>query len=233
MKLIKMALVLALSLLFATTYANLNVSPMVINFVSKKLMRQDVRIVNLDKKTAYLNIVPMLVQRPGNKNEHRVKINNPRQLGLLVTPKKLAIPSHQTRTIRLTLLKPAIKKDIIYRISVQPVTPKLLVKKTPQGKVAAVIRVLMTYGILAIARPMNPQPNIVLARKGNKLTMTNQGNSMALLQNGKQCLAKNNCKTIPSQRLYAGNMVTLKVPYQTPVNFEAFWLGKVKAIHSN
>lgn len=213
--------------------ANILVSPTIINFLPNQLPRQDVVVMNQGDTNAYIEVTPYRVDRPGTANEKKIQIHNPKELGLLVSPNKLIIPPKQHRVLRIIQLSQSLKEDEIYRITVAPIPNKLLPVETKDINDRKMgVRVVLAYGILAIVRPEQMRPQLLVKRQGKNLLIENKGNTNIVIVGGEQCL-NDNCFQLPSRRIYAGNRWEVGLPFNQPITVTSDYLGKREKITSN
>ena len=206
--------------------ANISVSPLIVNFTKADQHIQNIRVFNIGDDKAYVRIATSLVKAPGAKNSTNVDIKNPRELGILVSPKKMVIPVGQSRLVRILLTKPVDNDERIYQIKIFPTVGDIHANSNG-------VKVLIGYGVRVVVRPNDPQPNILITRNGKQITAINKGNTNAILYDGKQCNAAGNaCKDLPSHRLFAGNIWEFTAPYSSPVKFSQNFLGKKSEIAS-
>lgn len=225
-------IVLVLLLLkFSVSTAMISVSPVIIDLQSGKssVNSQLLKIKNVAMHKIYVQLTPRVIENPGKKNERRKLIADPRKAGLFVTPSKLIIPPKSERTVKVAVIGAPKQTDKIYRIDV---APKVANEYFSKEKLSAGLQLLISYDVLVIRRPLKPQAIISIQRSDRTVTVTNTGNSNALLFNGKQCV-KGRCQSLPVHRMYAGNKWVFKVPAATPVTFEQQFMEQKTELKSN
>jgi P pilus assembly chaperone PapD len=216
-------------------YAGIIVSPLIIDFSKGRSERQDVHVTNLSDTINYVEIKPFIVENPGLKNEKKVEIKNPRKLGLIVSPFRLAIPPHETKLVRLALTRSFAEEEQVYAVRFSPKIGELIPSKTnvKPDHIIGGIKVLVAYEGRVIVRPRIPYPNASITRKGKVVTITNTGNTYIKLANGQQCKAKK-CSAVKMRGLFPQQRQEIKVPYETPVTVKIVLFDKViKTIRSN
>jgi Mat/Ecp fimbriae periplasmic chaperone len=233
-KVAKVRLIVAGLFILLTTQAlaQIAVTPIILNFKAGQLPRKDVLVVNTGKRTVYVRVTPKLIEHPGTKQEKAVEMVNPEKLGLLATPNRLVIPKGQSRNVRLMLTQQPGKTDRIYRVTIAPVASSLIPTKVGTRKDNIGIHILIAYDVLTMVRAQNPHPDIKITRRGNRLTVTNKGNSNILIAGGKQCFKKA-CEHVSPHRVYAGNTWTTTLKYKTPVTLNTDYLGKIEKIKTS
>lgn len=236
-KIIKAALLGAMLATINTSYALINVTPVIVDIQSDSaggdLDTQDVNVFNNDKEVAYVQVTPKIVQNPGTPSEKQVVMANPEDLGLLVSPRKLVIPPDQFKIVRFVFTQKPAAVDRIFRVDIQPVTAGLLIPGSKQKQDVG-IKLLVGYAVLVIQRPVNAKPIISITRDGRTVTLKNTGNTNALLESGQQCDSKGkNCQKLPVDRLYAGNTWSFTAPASSPVTFIASYGDSTINLKSN
>ena len=198
-----------LLLLSSPARADFAMSEMIIDFGPTAPRQHDVEIISRGDDVQYIATETIVLDNPGLPNEKRLTVTDPQKSGLMVTPNKLVLPPGARKIMRLLLLKPQGEQDQIYRLVVKPVIQGI---DAPKQQFA--IKVLVGYEAIIIVRPKNPKIDLVAKRKGNSLTITNNGNTNANIEYGKQCDAlESNCKNVNVTRIYAGQSWTTTLPY--------------------
>lgn len=171
--------------------------------------RADIEVRNVGAETEYVVVDAAEMIAPGTADERRSTTSDPEELGLLVTPSRLVLEPGARRIVRLVRLAPAPDRDRIWRLGIRPVVGEMASETTA-------VKVLIGYGVLAIARPNDARSEIVASRAGRTLELRNAGNTNALLFDGEQCDAAGaGCRELPARRLYPGNSWTVPLPYDT------------------
>ncbi len=206
--------ILALSPLTAS--AEMQIDNSIIVFKSDDTVRRDITVTNNGDTPLYLKVTPYVIDKPGTTAEQRKKITDPRESGLLVSPRKLVVPPGRKKRIRFVNLHPKREQETVFRATIEPVAGELTAKGTG-------IKVMVGYEVLVLAEPVNPHSELVAERHGNRLVISNRGNANALLFRGKQCQSSNaqqeNCASLPDKRLYPGNQWDIALPGAGPVEF--------------
>lgn len=187
--------------LISTNYshANIAVDKSIIDVVAGQTRRADIYISNPGDSPQNVTLEISRILNPGTPEEQRVKIDNPRELGVIVTPTEFSLEAGERRKARLSFIRIPDKSDFIYRLLVKP-------DATPAGGAKkAMIKVVFNYDILVSYRPPVPDTSFTVVRSESAIEFTNTGNSNFLLYAGEKCESKGlNCKTIPAHRMYAG-----------------------------
>ena len=204
------------SALFASAIA---VNPLAVD-LNVQNRYQDIQVHNVGNSTAYVKIEVERIDHPGQPDQTFTELNdNPYQIGLIVTPSKVVIPVGQTRIMRALYVGSPPTSDVIYRITIAPVSGDLIAMYSGQTKLSAGMQLIIAYGVTIYARPLILEPHITAVRKGTALSLTNTGNTSVLIASCKQCNAKNICLPVPSvaKRLYPGNHFEATLPEDAPL----------------
>lgn len=190
--------------------ARLAINKNIIEIPANGPPRSDLEVSNSGDEILYVTVTPARIDNPGMPDEERVTASDPAELGMLATPRRLILKPGDRKIIRTTLLRRADGKDEIFRIHVKPQGAGF--DKSEQGMQ---VKVMIAYDVLVIARPAAGAPDIGVVRKGKTLTLSNAGNTNALIYDGLQCDdAGDNCKILPTKRLYSG------ASYDMPLHYE-------------
>ena len=153
---------LAAVLLTAPTHATMQLERNVVYFQPGDPDRQDVVVRNPDAETLYLDIEVFEVFRPGELDEERVRIRDPRNMDLLVTPNKLAIPAGGQQRLRFVHLGERIDQEKVFRVNVTPKIGELQARGSG-------IKVLVAFQVLVIVAattedgtPVDPVPELYI-----------------------------------------------------------------------
>ncbi len=192
------------------THANIAVDKSIIDIVAGQTRRADIYISNPSDSTQHVNLEISRILNPGTEQERRVTIDNPRELGVIVTPSQFSLEAGEWRKARISFIRLPKESDLIYRLLVSPDT------SVSAGSKKAMIQVVFNYDVLISHRPPTPKTTFTVERSDNSITFTNTGNSNFLLYAGEQCEAREtNCRAIPAHRMYAGNSHTFKLHKNT------------------
>lgn len=211
--------VLFLFLLSGSVKAEFIVTSAIVEFSKDTPPQQDIEIISRSRDNDYIVAELIEVINPGASNEIRRPVTDAAQSHLLVTPDRTILGGGSRKTIRFVLLKPLDDQEHIYRVAIKPVV------KGVENNSQIGLKILLGYEILVILRPQEMKPSYQVVRQGNSLTLTNNGNTNIVLQNGQQCTAANQCSMSPTIRSYAGQSVTETLPYNTAVSYSV-WNGQ-------
>jgi P pilus assembly chaperone PapD len=193
--------------------ADLAVTPVVVDLDAASDYRMDVVAANQSAdETIYVQATIYEIHRPGFADERRVESRSPDDSGLLVAPRQMVLAPGQSKIVRIVAVKPPQDVDRVYRVEIKPVVGDIRANQS-------MIKVVVGYDALVLARPPRPTVKVVGRREGDTLVLANQGNSAGLLFDGRACPAQDACAPLPSRRLYAGNELRLTVPAGSRVSY--------------
>lgn len=194
------------------SWANMALDKVIVDFDNKSPRRSDIEVTNSEKQAMYISVEASEILDAGLASEKRVKIKDPTELGLLVSPTRLVLEPGQTKTIRLSLLKHPSDSDRIYRVKIHPAVGRTVAIKSG-------LRIIVGYDVLVIARPQNGKVNVLAKRNGRELILENIGNTNVMLMNGRQCKEDGQCIELPPRRLYKGASWTQMLPLDQPAKY--------------
>jgi Mat/Ecp fimbriae periplasmic chaperone len=193
--------------------AGMILDKVIVDFSPNEPSRDDIEITNAGDEILYVSVEPSEIVDPGEAGERRVTDPDPRALGLLVSPNRLALGPGERKILRFSLLDRPVRRDRIYRVAIQPAVGELTATRSA-------LKVLVGYDVLVIARPPDAHPVITASRDNDALLVRNLGNTNALLFDGRQCdEAETDCVELPSMRIYAGNAWRFDLPRDGPVRY--------------
>lgn len=206
----------SITIFHQTSHARLTVDKNIID-ADAKSRRADVVIGNSGKQRVGVDIGVYHILAPGQEGERRYTLDNPRELGVLATPRQFELAPGEHRKVRISFLKPPAAEDTVYRIRVAP-------RELASSNAAApgkLINISLSYDLLLIRRPLTPTSELSAWRDGRTLSVANLGNSNLLLFDGQQCDSQGeNCKVLGAKRIYAGAEHRFELPYRnSPVRF--------------
>jgi hypothetical protein len=226
---------LSLILLTFNSLAAIKVEPIIIDHFAGQSSREDLTVKNIGKTKEFVLITPKVVEHPGTKNEKLkviTSVQNLKNYGLYVTPRRLLIPQGESRTVRVGFLNSAkLKKDRIFRVSVEPKQAFKVVKDKANNQMG--LNFILGYAVLVMDRPPNAEPIVEVKRNAKMVTFKNTGNSNALLTGLKQCIEKTCTPLSTAHRLYAGTTWEYALPKAEPVTYSQFFGMKKTTNTSN
>lgn len=221
----------------AFSTAQINVTPLSIDFTPEGEKFSDITVMNTSQDTAYVRVDLSRVDNPGMPNEQIVPLkNNPQIFGLVASPTRLAIPPQQLRRVRLLPLIRNNKQDVYYQIKITPVSGELESLLSPTKAIAAGVQIIVGYEVKVFVRPKPAKAIVSINRLSNQVTVTNSGNSNVLLYNGQQCDdAHKKCTPIsnPAHRVFPGSTWSFSLANAAPVEFTESFLKQTQTLKSN
>ncbi|WP_372780813.1 molecular chaperone [Litorivivens sp.] len=193
--------------------AEITLDQSVIDVIAGSTRRADFHVYNRGDSTQSVQIEVYKVLFPGQPEEQRVTLSNPREMGMIATPRQFDVEPQGRRKVRLSFLGIPEDTDAIYRVVVKPrqiATPK-------DDQKAPIVSIVFNYEVLAVYRPPSPVSALEFSHTNNGLTFTNTGNSNFLLYVGRECRSKQapDCKVLPTKRIYAGASHTYMIDDDT------------------
>lgn len=200
---------LILTLFFSTQiYADIVLSEVILDFKDKQTIRKDVTVENVGSEKKYIAVETAVITNPGLDPVVRKKVKNPLEANLVVTPNKLILAPKQKRNLRFIIKSKPATSDEIYRVRVVPKLGKVSLKgKGKKDNKKTGVKVVVGYDVLVMNRPTVPKTSYQIKRIGNKLTITNNGNTNFLIRSITQCddeERKKGCEKSSGFRMYAG-----------------------------
>ena len=193
--------------------ADMVISQVIVDFVSPAKRRADIEILNRGRERMYIVVQPSQIMNPGTGGQTRVRIVDPGKHGLLVSPLRMILEPGQRRIVRFAALTPPKGKDRIFRVTIKPVVGKLKAKRNA-------VKIVVGYDLLVIQRPAGATAKLSGTRSGKYLVVKNNGNTNALLLEGKQCpRGSKRCTQLPARRVYPGASVRIKLRGRGPVQY--------------
>lgn len=210
---------LALTCINSVFASSISVYPM-----SSDLTIQDrynnFQIQNTGGDTAYVQATIYHVENPGMPNQRFVPlVDNPYQVGLIVTPNKMVIPAGEMRVAQALYIGPPVSTDSVYEVKFSPVSGELVAVGSSK-EISAGVELIIAYGTSVIIRPPLSalKPHVTAVRNGTTLHLSNTGNTTVTIGNCMQCQQKI-CKKIPelSLQLFPGNTSNFKLSQALPL----------------
>lgn len=213
------AAVLTFGLAAAPAEAGLMLSKVILDLSPDSVPRDDIELVNDGSERLYVVAEPSEIVGPGMPTEARRSAADPAQSGLLVTPQKLILEPGEHKLVRVAAIAARPAHDRVYRVTIKPVAGPVTADQSA-------LKLYIGYDVLVLYRPEQPKAEISALRSGNRLTLTNNGNTNIELAQGHQCDATgSNCRDLPANRLYPGQAWTVDTPYRTPASWRSYGVG--------
>lgn len=174
---------------------------------------------NRGNETLYLQVTVEEVLNPGETNQEVIKISNPREAGVLVSPQRLVAQPGEEKRIRIVALDKT-EDDRFFKVTVTPVAGDL------ESEEAIGVKVMIAYAAWVFQRPEQARPQIFAQQVGDVLTLRNTGNTHAEIVGIKQCAATGECENLQKFRLMAGKEKRLELASSAPVSAKIAYAGK-------
>ncbi|WHI50501.1 fimbria/pilus periplasmic chaperone [Microbulbifer sp. MLAF003] len=201
MKKIFLALLLAIS---QPALAAMSLDKVILYLDDAPSARDDVVITNPDNETLYLQTEIFRVDNPGQENEQRVRVVNPDEFKLLVSPAKAVLAPGERRRFRLMALDRDLEEEKVYRVTFKPVVGKIKTEQTA-------LKILVAYQALVFVQPSSGQYKVELVGEGDSYKLVNDGNINIEVVEVRHCLDDGNCRKLNvSGRLYARTNLSLE-----------------------
>ncbi len=167
-----------------------------------------IRVSNSGAETAYVEAEIFEVFDARRPTQREARVDDPRQAGLLLAPRRLTLAPGDVRRIRLLNLghPPA---DRVFKVKVSPRVGQA------QSSSEVAVKVLVGYGVWVFSRPDGGRPQLRIRRDGRLLTLENDGSSFAELSVGRYCEAGGRCETIALPRVFVGGVERVELPSAT------------------
>lgn len=187
-----------LALAASPAAAELVVGQLIVEFRPGAPRASDIEISNNSDERTYALVEPREILNPGTAAEQSFTSPDPAKLGLITSPARFILEPRQRRTLRIAAIGAAADGERVYRVTVKPVTGEVASEESG-------LKLMVGYDLLVLVRPALVSNDVRASRSGSDLTITNGGNASVELAEGKQCdQAGENCRPLPSKRLYAG-----------------------------
>jgi len=165
--------------------------------------REDIVVSNPDQEALYLQTEIYRVDRPGLEGEQRIRVINPDEFKLLVSPSRAVIPAGEEKRFRIMPLDRDLEKEQVYRVTFKPVVGEIKSEKNA-------LKILIAYQVLIFVQPRNGEYRLALERKGAQLSLVNHGNINAEVVQMEYC-QQQECKAMTTRgRIYADARLILE-----------------------
>lgn len=195
--------------------AEMVLSQVIVDLLPGKPPREDIEVWNDGAERMYVLAEPFEIRAPGTPQEQRAPAGMPEESGLLVSPQRIVLEPGERRTIRVAAIGERPASDRVFRVTIRPVAGTVSAEQNA-------LKVFVGYDTLVLVRPERFTGDLEGERRGRTLTLTNAGNTAQELYAGRQCdEAGENCRDLPTRRLYPGAAWEQTLPFATPVSYKA------------
>lgn len=199
------------------SHAQMAINNSIIHFGTGHKDRSDIEVTNTSTDPLYLRVTAFEITNPGTAEQARVKITDPKEAGLLVSPNKMVISPKGSKLVRFVNLNKNRGKEKVFRVTFEPVSGDIKGDQTG-------LKLLIGYEVLVLAQPTEIASKLDTNRTGSELILSNSGNSNIYLRDVKQCAAENtdkkDCIKLRDKRLYPGNQWQVSLKEKWPVLLE-------------
>ncbi|WP_237067250.1 fimbrial biogenesis chaperone [Microbulbifer guangxiensis] len=170
--------------------------------------RDDIVVTNPDAENLYLQTEIYRVDNPGTPEEKRVRVVDPREFKLLVSPSKAVIGPGEQKRFRLMSLERNLDTEKVYRVTFKPVVGDIKTDRTA-------LKILVAYQALVFVQPQDGQFQLQLVREGDRWQLRNSGNVNVEIASAQHCEGEGRCSDISlTGRVYAGTSLPLEADLQ-------------------
>ncbi|SEA34322.1 fimbrial biogenesis chaperone [Microbulbifer marinus] len=187
-----------LLLLAQPTLAAMSLDKIIVYLDDAPNSREDIVVTNPDEETLYLQTEIYRVDNPGLPDEKRVRVVDPKEYKLLVSPSKAVLASGERKRFRLMSLERNLEREKVYRVTFKPVVGDIKTDRTA-------LKILVAYQALVFVQPQGGNYQLALSNDDGAWILKNTGNVNVEVSNLQHCRSENDCRPIEGAgRLYAG-----------------------------
>jgi len=202
------------------------------------------RVFNGGTSTAFVkvNILEIVYNEDGSYQELplETQANGTSRDGLMASPARLIVPANGMQGTRLLFMGNR-EKERYFRVRFVPVVPEaedefaISAEEREEYKkerVAAGVKVLAGYGTVFFVRPKDTRFETVIDDSANRYLMRNNGNSVVVIDEFKDCAAKkeNDCQPTTKHHVMAGRTFSFDKEAGREYRFTLIEGGKSRAV---
>lgn len=202
------------------------------------------RVFNGGTSTAFVkvNILEIVYNEDGSYQELPLETlaNGTSKDGLMASPARLIVPANGMQGTRLLFMGNR-EKERYFRVRFVPVVPEaedefaISAEEREEYKkerVAAGVKVLAGYGTVFFVRPKDTRFETVIDDSANRYLMRNNGNSVVVIDEFKDCAAKkeNDCQPTTKHHVMAGRTFSFDKEAGREYRFTLIEGGKSKTV---
>ncbi|AMX04216.1 fimbrial biogenesis chaperone [Microbulbifer thermotolerans] len=166
--------------------------------------RDDIVVANPDKETLYLQTEIYRVDNPGLPDEKRVRVVDPKDFKLLVSPSKAVLAPGEQKRFRIMSLERKLAQEKVYRVTFKPVVGEIKADRTA-------LKILVAYQALIFVQPQEGSYKLTVGKQGGKWVLKNSGNINVEIAEVQHCLSELDCRPLALKgRLYAGTSLSIE-----------------------
>lgn len=166
--------------------------------------RDDIVVSNPDDETLYLQTEIYRVDNPGMPNEKRVRVVDPKEFKLLLSPAKAVLATGEQKRFRMMSLERNLEQEKVYRVTFKPVVGEINTDRTA-------LKILVAYQALVFVQPQGASYKLDLKKHGGEWVLANHGNINVEVSEVQHCRSETDCRPLELKgRIYAGAELPIK-----------------------
>lgn len=190
--------------------ASISIDKVIVSFKPGQRPVQNIRITNTSSTTIKIKSESVHVINPGFDTAEEEPSKQ-----LSVAPKLFELKAGESRVVRLVLREIPSDLEEIYRVRFIP--DKISESKTTNaGGKSVKVDIITAMGVLIMAQPKSPNPELVYERHDGYIDFINKGNVTAHLQRDDICIneLKDVCISLAGKRIYPGASWRMPIPQE-------------------
>jgi P pilus assembly chaperone PapD len=193
-----------LLLLTQPALAGMSLDKIIVYLDDSPNARDDIVISNPDQENLYLQTEIYRVDNPGMADEKRVRVVNPKEFKLLLSPAKAVLTPGEQKRFRLMSLERDLDREKVYRVTFKPVVGEIKSDRTA-------LKILVAYQALVFVQPKDGKYLLELGTEDGYPAIKNNGNVNVEIVGIDHCQREGDCRALEiSRRLYAGTSLPIK-----------------------
>lgn len=187
-----------LLLLAPPVWAGMSLDKIIVYLDDAPNSRDDIVVSNPDDETLYLQTEIYRVDNPGMPDEKRVRVVNPKEFKLLVSPARAVLRTGEQKRFRMMSLERNLEKEKVYRVTFKPVVGDIKSDRTA-------LKILVAYQALVFVQPQGASYELSLERRNGQWALVNRGDINAEISEVQHCRSETDCRPLDVKgRIYAG-----------------------------
>lgn len=187
-----------LLLLTQPALAGMSLDKIIVYLDDSPNAREDIVVSNPDRETLYLQTEIYRVDNPGLPNEKRVRVVDPKEFKLLVSPSKAVLTTGEQKRFRLMSLERDLQQEKVYRVTFKPVVGDIKTDRTA-------LKILVAYQALVFVQPQDGSYQLEVEKQDGNWLLKNTGKINVEVSDVQHCQSEAGCRPLKlSGRLYAG-----------------------------
>lgn len=195
-----------LLLLAQPALAAMSLDKIIVYLTDEPNSRDDIVVSNPDAENLYLQTEIYRVDNPGQPDEKRVRVVNPKEFKLLVNPARAVLAPGEQKRFRLMSLERGLETEKVYRVTFKPVVGDIKSDRTA-------LKILVAYQALVFVQPQGGNYQLELRERDGEWRLENQGNVNVEIARAEYCSAPASCRPLDiAGRVYAGAGLQIEEP---------------------